>query len=161
MASKSVCFVLLSVLVAYYIYKPLPDNIEEKWKVMLLDATFRSLGHVVSLIFIKCYLFLQYCFYILHLLLNAKSIIVSEAGFRKHCRVAVQYSYSRVGGRKSVYYVTLCPINTQRYTGVYTLVFLHDLVLYLSNVIFAMPFYVHSSSSQCSKQLPLLLKQTH
>ncbi|XP_056420949.1 arylacetamide deacetylase isoform X1 [Hyla sarda] len=49
MASKSLCFVLLSVLVAYYIYKPLPDNIEEKWKVMLMDATFRSLGHLSTL----------------------------------------------------------------------------------------------------------------
>ncbi|KAM3930455.1 arylacetamide deacetylase-like [Leptodactylus fuscus] len=46
MASKLLCFVLLSVLVAYYIYKPLPDNIEEKWKVMLMDAAFRSLAHL-------------------------------------------------------------------------------------------------------------------
>ncbi|KAM5163258.1 arylacetamide deacetylase [Mantella aurantiaca] len=45
MASKSVCFVLVTVLLAYYIYKPLPDNVEEKFKVMLLDATFRTLGH--------------------------------------------------------------------------------------------------------------------
>ncbi|XP_075717621.1 arylacetamide deacetylase [Rhinoderma darwinii] len=49
MASKSLCFLLLSVLVAYYIYKPLPENIEEKWKVMLMDATFRSLGHLGTL----------------------------------------------------------------------------------------------------------------
>lgn len=49
MASKSLCFVLLSVLVAFYIYRPLPDNMEEKWKVMLLDATFRSLGHLATL----------------------------------------------------------------------------------------------------------------
>ncbi|XP_069831546.1 arylacetamide deacetylase [Dendropsophus ebraccatus] len=49
MASKSLCFVLLSVLVAYYIYQPLPDNVEEKWKVMLMDATFRSLGHLSTL----------------------------------------------------------------------------------------------------------------
>ncbi|XP_018426679.1 PREDICTED: arylacetamide deacetylase [Nanorana parkeri] len=45
MASKSVFFVLVTVLLAYYIYKPLPDNVEEKFKVMLLDATFRTLGH--------------------------------------------------------------------------------------------------------------------
>ncbi|XP_073530836.1 arylacetamide deacetylase [Phyllobates terribilis] len=49
MALKSLCFVLLSVLLAYYIYKPLPDNIDEKWKVMLLDATFRSLGDLGTL----------------------------------------------------------------------------------------------------------------
>ncbi|KAM4043246.1 arylacetamide deacetylase-like [Anomaloglossus baeobatrachus] len=49
MAMKSLCFVLLSVLVAYYVYKPLPDNMEEKWKIMLIDATFRSLGHLGNL----------------------------------------------------------------------------------------------------------------
>lgn len=48
MASKSVFFMLVTVLLAYYIYKPLPDNVEEKFKVMLLDATFRTLGHAVS-----------------------------------------------------------------------------------------------------------------
>ncbi|XP_073482157.1 arylacetamide deacetylase [Aquarana catesbeiana] len=49
MASKSVCFLLVTVLLAYYIYKPLPDNVEEKFKVMLMDATFRTLGHAGSL----------------------------------------------------------------------------------------------------------------
>lgn len=49
MASKSVCFVLVTVLLAYYIYKPLPDNVEEKFKVMLMDATFRTLGHAGNL----------------------------------------------------------------------------------------------------------------
>ncbi|XP_068136976.1 arylacetamide deacetylase [Hyperolius riggenbachi] len=49
MASKSLCFVLVAVLLAYYIYKPLPDNVEEKYKVMLMDATFRTLGHAGSL----------------------------------------------------------------------------------------------------------------
>ncbi|XP_075058086.1 arylacetamide deacetylase-like [Mixophyes fleayi] len=48
MGSKLLCFVLLSVLAAYYVYIPLPDNVEEKWKVMLLDAAFRSLGHAAS-----------------------------------------------------------------------------------------------------------------
>ncbi|XP_063772147.1 arylacetamide deacetylase [Pseudophryne corroboree] len=42
-------FVLVSALTAYYIYIPLPDNVEEKWKVMMMDASFRSLGHVGSL----------------------------------------------------------------------------------------------------------------
>ncbi|XP_072264094.1 arylacetamide deacetylase [Pyxicephalus adspersus] len=49
MASKSVFFVLMTVLLAYYIYKPLPNNVEEKFKVMLLDATFRTLGHAGDL----------------------------------------------------------------------------------------------------------------
>ncbi|XP_053316612.1 arylacetamide deacetylase [Spea bombifrons] len=46
MASRLLCLGLVSVLLAYYIYTPLPDNIEEKWKATLLDVTFRSLGHV-------------------------------------------------------------------------------------------------------------------
>ncbi|KAJ8387174.1 hypothetical protein AAFF_G00159860 [Aldrovandia affinis] len=33
---------LLTVSVAYYIYIPLPNTIAEPWKLMLLDATFRS-----------------------------------------------------------------------------------------------------------------------
>ncbi|KAI1891299.1 hypothetical protein AGOR_G00142350, partial [Albula goreensis] len=33
---------LLTVAVAYYIYIPLPSTISEPWKLMLLDATFRS-----------------------------------------------------------------------------------------------------------------------
>ncbi|XP_040284039.1 arylacetamide deacetylase-like [Bufo bufo] len=49
MVSKSLCFVLLSVLLAYYIYKPLPDNMEEKWKVMLIDAASRSIGHLATM----------------------------------------------------------------------------------------------------------------
>ncbi|XP_044145442.1 arylacetamide deacetylase-like [Bufo gargarizans] len=48
MVSKSLCFVLLSVLLAYYIYKPLPDNMEEKWKVMLMDAASRSISHLAT-----------------------------------------------------------------------------------------------------------------
>ncbi|KAM4695452.1 arylacetamide deacetylase [Discoglossus pictus] len=48
MAPKSLCFLMVTVLVAYYIYLPLPDNIDERWKVMLLDATFRTLGHASS-----------------------------------------------------------------------------------------------------------------
>ncbi|KAM4771546.1 arylacetamide deacetylase-like [Rhinophrynus dorsalis] len=46
MARKLLCFLLVSALVAYYIYTPLPDNIEEKWKVTLLDGIFRTLGHL-------------------------------------------------------------------------------------------------------------------
>ncbi|XP_063297086.1 arylacetamide deacetylase [Pelobates fuscus] len=46
MASKLLCFGLVTLLLAYYIYQPLPDNVEEKWKILLLSATFRTLGHV-------------------------------------------------------------------------------------------------------------------
>lgn len=43
-------FFLLSVcaLTAYYIYSPIPDNIEQRWKLMITDCFFRSLSHLVS-----------------------------------------------------------------------------------------------------------------
>lgn len=38
---------LLTVAVAYYIYIPLPDAIQDKWKLVLLDAAFRTTLHLV------------------------------------------------------------------------------------------------------------------
>ncbi|XP_030072528.1 arylacetamide deacetylase-like isoform X1 [Microcaecilia unicolor] len=49
MAPILLCFLILSVLVAYYIYRPLPENVEEGWKVMIADFFLRSLGHLGSL----------------------------------------------------------------------------------------------------------------
>ncbi|KAE8604188.1 hypothetical protein XENTR_v10014607 [Xenopus tropicalis] len=46
MASKSLLFLLLSALVAYYFYTPLPDNVDEKLTVMLVHGTFRALGYM-------------------------------------------------------------------------------------------------------------------
>lgn len=40
---------LLTVAVAYYIYTPLPDAIQEPWKLMLLDAGFRTVMHMATL----------------------------------------------------------------------------------------------------------------
>ncbi|XP_051839143.1 neutral cholesterol ester hydrolase 1 [Antechinus flavipes] len=49
------CFCVLSTalvaLLAYYVYIPLPANISDPWKLMLLDATFRSaqqLSHLIQ-----------------------------------------------------------------------------------------------------------------
>uniref|UniRef100_A0A3Q3H129 Neutral cholesterol ester hydrolase 1a n=1 Tax=Labrus bergylta TaxID=56723 RepID=A0A3Q3H129_9LABR len=39
--------VLLTVSVAYYVYIPLPDSIQEQWKLMMLDAGFRTTMHLV------------------------------------------------------------------------------------------------------------------
>ncbi|KAB5535498.1 hypothetical protein PHYPO_G00118370 [Pangasianodon hypophthalmus] len=41
---------LLSVcaLTAYYIYSPIPDNIEQRWKLMITDCFFRSLSHLAD-----------------------------------------------------------------------------------------------------------------
>ncbi|XP_047467557.1 neutral cholesterol ester hydrolase 1-like [Mugil cephalus] len=41
--------VLLTVAVAYYIYIPLPEAIQEPWKLMLLDAAFRTAVHLGTL----------------------------------------------------------------------------------------------------------------
>ncbi|XP_052471903.1 arylacetamide deacetylase isoform X1 [Carassius gibelio] len=50
MRSKGVLvFVLLSALTAYYVYLPIPNNIEERWKLMLADSFFRSLSHLAEL----------------------------------------------------------------------------------------------------------------
>ncbi|XP_059541945.1 arylacetamide deacetylase-like 2 [Myotis daubentonii] len=42
MGSKALCLALFCVLFASYIYKPIPGNIEERWKVMSLDAIFKT-----------------------------------------------------------------------------------------------------------------------
>lgn len=44
------CFLLavLLALAAYYVYIPVPGAVSDPWKLMLLDATFRSAQQVVS-----------------------------------------------------------------------------------------------------------------
>lgn len=39
--------VSLTVALAYYVYIPLPDAIQEPWKLMMLDAGFRTTMHLV------------------------------------------------------------------------------------------------------------------
>ncbi|XP_065604196.1 arylacetamide deacetylase [Cyrtonyx montezumae] len=46
MGAKLLCLCITSALVAYYIYSPIPDNIEDPWKLMLISAVFRTFGHV-------------------------------------------------------------------------------------------------------------------
>lgn len=49
MRSKGVLlFLLLGALTAYYVYMPIPDNIEERWKLMFTDCFFRSLSHLAD-----------------------------------------------------------------------------------------------------------------
>ncbi|XP_041668773.1 neutral cholesterol ester hydrolase 1a [Cheilinus undulatus] len=42
--------VLLTVSFAYYVYIPLPDGIQEPWKLMMLDAAFRTAMHMAHFI---------------------------------------------------------------------------------------------------------------
>nr|AAI70455.1 Hypothetical protein LOC100126645 [Xenopus laevis]AAI70457.1 Hypothetical protein LOC100126645 [Xenopus laevis] len=46
MASKSLLFLLLFALLAYYFYSPLPDNVDEKLTVMLIHGMFKALGYM-------------------------------------------------------------------------------------------------------------------
>ncbi|KAM9604553.1 arylacetamide deacetylase-like 2 [Trichechus inunguis] len=39
---KALCFGLFCILFASHIYTPVPDNVEESWKVMALDATAKT-----------------------------------------------------------------------------------------------------------------------
>ncbi|XP_035422447.1 arylacetamide deacetylase [Cygnus atratus] len=48
MGAKLLCFCLASALVAYYIYTPIPENIEEGWKVMLVTTMFRTVRHAAE-----------------------------------------------------------------------------------------------------------------
>ncbi|NXU51193.1 AAAD deacetylase, partial [Turnix velox] len=46
MGAKLLCLFLASILVAYYIYTPIPEDIEEPWKVMMISAVFRTMEHL-------------------------------------------------------------------------------------------------------------------
>ncbi|KAM6127237.1 arylacetamide deacetylase [Phoenicopterus ruber ruber] len=46
MGAKLLCLFLASALLAYYVYTPVPEDLEEPWKVMLITATLRALMHL-------------------------------------------------------------------------------------------------------------------
>ncbi|NWI24214.1 AAAD deacetylase, partial [Sula dactylatra] len=46
MGAKLLCLFLVSALVAYYVYTPIPEDFEEPWKVMLITAGFRTVSHL-------------------------------------------------------------------------------------------------------------------
>ncbi|ELK13614.1 Arylacetamide deacetylase-like 1 [Pteropus alecto] len=50
MRSSCVVLTALVALAAYYIYIPLPNSVSDPWKLMLLDATFRSAQQLSNLI---------------------------------------------------------------------------------------------------------------
>ncbi|XP_014722333.1 neutral cholesterol ester hydrolase 1 [Equus asinus] len=50
MKSSCVLLTALVALAAYYIYIPLPSSVSDPWKLMLLDATFRTAQQVSNLI---------------------------------------------------------------------------------------------------------------
>ncbi|NXX85134.1 AAAD deacetylase, partial [Urocolius indicus] len=48
MGVKLLCLFLASILVAYYIYSPMPEDFDEPWKVMLIGASFRTVEHLAK-----------------------------------------------------------------------------------------------------------------
>ena len=48
MGKKYFVFLILGVLLAAYIYEPLPDNVEEQWKIMLLNTFLKTSSYLVS-----------------------------------------------------------------------------------------------------------------
>ncbi|XP_030633314.1 arylacetamide deacetylase [Chanos chanos] len=50
MRSKGIfLLLLLGALTSYYVYSPIPNDIEEKWKLMFTDCFFRSLSNLADL----------------------------------------------------------------------------------------------------------------
>ncbi|XP_030295828.1 arylacetamide deacetylase [Sparus aurata] len=43
-----ILFVAVCSFTAYYIYEPIPEEIEERWKLMLTNSFFRSLSHLAD-----------------------------------------------------------------------------------------------------------------
>lgn len=42
-----ILFVAFCSFTAYYVYEPLPEEIEEKWKLMLTNCFFKTVSHLV------------------------------------------------------------------------------------------------------------------
>lgn len=42
-----VSLIVLGSISAYYIYEPIPEDIDERWKLMLTNSFFRGLSHLV------------------------------------------------------------------------------------------------------------------
>lgn len=51
MGRKTMLFLIVGVLGAYYFYTPLPDNIEEPWKLVLLATYINAVTDLVSIDF--------------------------------------------------------------------------------------------------------------
>ncbi|XP_043847254.1 arylacetamide deacetylase-like [Dromiciops gliroides] len=49
MGHKALFTVVFSLLIAYYVYSPVPENMEEKWKIMAYDSVTRALTNLAFL----------------------------------------------------------------------------------------------------------------
>ncbi|XP_008052392.1 arylacetamide deacetylase [Carlito syrichta] len=50
MRRKSLYLLTVGVLVAYYVYTPLPDNIEEPWRLMWLNTQLKTVAHLATFV---------------------------------------------------------------------------------------------------------------
>ncbi|EHB15220.1 Arylacetamide deacetylase [Heterocephalus glaber] len=50
MGRKSLCLLIVGILVAYYIYTPLPDKLEEPWRLMLISVPLKTFLHLATFI---------------------------------------------------------------------------------------------------------------
>lgn len=50
MGRKALLLMILGILGAYYVYTPLPDNIEEPWSLMLVDTVSRTVIKLISFV---------------------------------------------------------------------------------------------------------------
>ncbi|XP_064521721.1 arylacetamide deacetylase [Pseudopipra pipra] len=50
MGAKLLCLCLLPALLAYYIYTPLPAELAQPWRVMVVCAPFRAVGHLSAVL---------------------------------------------------------------------------------------------------------------
>ncbi|XP_072111046.1 arylacetamide deacetylase-like isoform X1 [Mobula birostris] len=49
MGIRLLSLAVVGILLGYYVYLPLPETLEERWKLMVVDACFRSLEHLAEL----------------------------------------------------------------------------------------------------------------
>ncbi|KAG9343280.1 hypothetical protein JZ751_014261 [Albula glossodonta] len=49
MRTNRTILLLFAAITAYYVYLPIPGQVEEKWKLMITDSFFRSLSHLADL----------------------------------------------------------------------------------------------------------------
>ncbi|XP_077397517.1 arylacetamide deacetylase [Festucalex cinctus] len=66
-----ILFVALCSLSAYYVYEPIPEDIEQRWKLMLTNTLFRSLIHLADfseLVGLKDYMGVMYAVTLLEII---------------------------------------------------------------------------------------------
>ncbi|KAI2532043.1 arylacetamide deacetylase [Homo sapiens] len=50
MGRKSLYLLIVGILIAYYIYTPLPDNVEEPWRMMWINAHLKTIQNLATFV---------------------------------------------------------------------------------------------------------------